>query len=342
MARTTIADVAKVAGVSKATVSRVLSGHYDYMRDDTRTKVEEAIAKLDYRPNSIARSLTSNRTNTAAILISDVGNPFYADVIHGVEDVAFDGNYDVFLCNTKYDTERGLTFVRSLIDKRVDGIMVMSSSMSDVWLQEMRQNNVPVVIVDWEVNAPGSVVSTIGVDFMSGIQRAADHLVALGHRSFVHVSGPLELRTSRNRRDAFLSGLARHGIPERAVHVIEGNLQIDGGKKAVEQIMELQQAPSAVFAANDLMAIGVVAGARANGLSVPEDLSVVGLDDIWLAEQVDPPLTTVSLPRYEIGQLAMQMLFDLMDPSADPSPTPDHRQVASSLIIRESTTSAPK
>ncbi len=342
MARTTIADVAKVAGVSKATVSRVLSGNYEYMREDTRLNVEEAIEKLGYRPNKIARSLTSNRTNTAAILISDVGNPFYSDVIHGVEDVAFDGNYDVFLCNTKYDTDRGLTFIRSLIDKRVDGILFMSSSVSDLWLEEMRRNNVPVVVLDWEVNAPGSIVSTIGVDFALGIQEAADHLVSLGHRHVVHVSGPLNLRTARDRRDAFLHGMNKHGISTEGIPVIEGNLQIDGGKRAFEQMMALPQKPTAVFTANDLTALGIIAGARAHGLSVPQDISVIGLDNIWLAEQVDPPLTTVSLPRYEIGQLAMEMLFDLLAPSDDQATKTVHRTVESKLVIRQSTTSVAK
>lgn len=342
MSRTTIADVAKVAGVSKATVSRVLSGNYEYMKPQTRESVEEAIEILGYRPSSVARSLTSKRTNTTAILVSDVGNPFYADVIHGVEDVAFTGGYDVFLCNTNYDTGRGLTFIRSLIDKRVDGILIMSSSMSDMWLAELSKNNVPAVVLDWEVKATNADVSTIGIDYTTGIQTAVDHLVALGHRHLVHVSGPLGLQTARDRRNAFWSALAKHGIPVEAAPVIEGDLQIAGGREAVKQIMRLSPRPTAVFTANDLTAIGVVAGARAEGLSVPHDLSVIGLDDIWLAEQTDPPLTTVGMPRYEIGQLAMQMLFDLLDKNDERPSTPVHRQVETSLVVRQSTATLPE
>ncbi|MBE2223073.1 MAG: LacI family DNA-binding transcriptional regulator [Anaerolineae bacterium] len=342
MSRTTIADVAKVAGVSKATVSRVLSGNYEYMRPNTRTKVENAIEKLGYRPSSVARSLTSNRTNTAAILVSDVGNPFYADVIHGVEDVAFKGHYDVFLCNTNYDLDRGLAFIRSLVDKRVDGVMIMSSSMSDLWLAELSKNNVPAVVLDWEVKAAGANVSTIGFDYSAGIQTAVDHLIALGHQHLVHVSGPLQLQTARDRRNAFWSALAKHGIPIESAPVIEGDLQIAGGRQAIEKIMGLSPRPTAVFTANDMTAIGLIAAARAKGIEVPRDLSVIGLDDIWLAEQLDPPLTTVGIPGYELGQLTMQMLFDLLDASGERPATPVRRQIETSLVVRQSTAVVPE
>jgi len=342
MPRTTIADVAKVAGVSKATVSRVLNGNYEYMKPRTRIRVEEAIDKLGYRPSNVARSLTSNRTSTVAILVSDVGNPFYADVIHGVEDEAFKKNYDVFLCNTNYDLNRGLAFIRSLIDKRVEGVMIMSSRMSDLWLAELNRNNVPAVVLDWEVKAMGADVSTIGVNYAIGIQAAVDHFIALGHQRFIHVSGPLHLQTARDRRDAFWSALARHGIPVESVPVIEGDLQIEGGRQAIKTIAKLSPQPTAVFAANDLTAMGIIAGARAQGIEVPRDLSVVGLDNIWLAEQADPPLTTVNLPRYEIGQLAIQMLFDLLDSSSERPSTPVRREVTTSLVVRQSTAAAPQ
>ncbi|MEM8861642.1 MAG: LacI family DNA-binding transcriptional regulator, partial [Chloroflexota bacterium] len=217
MSRTTIADVAKVAGVSKATVSRVLSGNFAYMRPDTRIRVEEAIEKLNYRPSSVARSLTSKRTNTVALLISDIGNPFYGDVILGVEQVAITENYDIFLCNTTYDVVRGMNFIHSLIDKRVDGVLIMSSSVSELWIDELRKNNVPVVISDWKPDYEASGMGVIDVDFETGIEEAVNHLVGLGHTRFAHVSGPLELRTARNRRDLFLQALSKHGIPAEKV-----------------------------------------------------------------------------------------------------------------------------
>ena len=337
MSRSTIADVAREAGVSKATVSRVLSGRAEYMRDATRQRVEQAIERLNYRPSSVARSLTSKRTHTAGILISDVGNPFYPEVIHGVEDCAFKDGYDVFLCNTNYDEKRGMAFVRSLIDKRVDGVLIMSSSMSDDWLAELARNNVPAVVLDWEVqNAKGNL-SLLRVDYQKGVAQAVDHLVELGHRQFVHVSGPVKLPTTHWRQEAFLRALEKHGIPAADVMIIEGNLRIEGGREAMQVIAEKGGEKTAVFSANDLMAMGILAEARALGINIPTDMSVIGLDDIWLSTQTDPPLTTVALPRYEIGQTAMQLLFELLNNPREKEAEPLYAHVETGLTIREST-----
>ena len=336
MLRPTIADVAKTAGVSKSTVSRVLSGNAEYMRDATRQRVEEAIAQLGYRPSSVARSLTSKRTFTAGMLVSDISNPFYPEVINGAEDVALKQGYNIFLCSSNYDLDRGMTFVRSLIDKQVDGVLVMSSTMSDEWVQELARHDVPVVVLDWEPEDIEGTVGTIGVDFEPGIRAAVDHLVELGHQNIAHVSGPLHLRTSHLRQDAFLQAMAAHNLNPQQTTIIEGDLQIEGGKAALAQLLELPEQPTAVFAANDMMAMGIVRAARANGLRIPDDLSVVGLDNIWLVEDMEPPLTTVALPRYEIGQLAVQMLFDLLQ-EPQGSKSVQHKQVETYLVVRQST-----
>ncbi len=336
MSRSTIADVAQLAGVSKSTVSRVLSGNAEYMRAATRERVEQAIAELGYRPSSVARSLISKRTLTAGMLVSDIGNPFYPEVINGAEDVALKQGYNIFLCSSNYDLERGMTFVRSLIDKQVDGVLVMSSTMSDEWVQELARHNVPVVVLDWNTQDIEGTVGAISVDFEPGIRAAIDHLVELGHRRIAHVSGPLHLRTSHLRQDAFLKAMAAHNIDSQQITIVEGDLRIDGGKEALDHLLTLPERPTAVFAANDLMAMGIVRAARANDLRVPDDLSVVGLDNIWLIEDMEPPLTTVALPRYEIGQLAMQMLFDLLQEPAL-AQSVYHRQVETYFVIRQST-----
>jgi len=341
MSRPTIADVAQQAGVSKATVSRVLSGRAEYMRDATRRRVEQAIELLNYRPSSVARSLTSKRTHTAGILISDVGNPFYPEVIHGVEDAAFQDGYDVFLCNTNYDEQRGMAFVRSLIDKRVDGVLIMSSSMSNDWLVELARNNVPAVVLDWDVHDAKGNLCLLRVDYQKGIRQAVDHLVELGHRQFVHVSGPKELRTTQLRQESFLAALQRHGIPANDVMMIEGDLRIEGGRKALQAIAEKRAGKTAVFCANDLMAMGILSEARAFGIQIPKELSVIGLDDIWLATQTDPPLTSVALPRFQIGKMAMQLLFELLENPQAEEAEPLLAHVETSLTIRSSTASAP-
>lgn len=327
----TIDDVAEKAGVSKATVSRVLGGSFTHIRPETKQRVEDAIQALGYRPSAVARSLSSRRTFTVGMLVSDVANPFYGDVIHGVEDTAIAAGYNVLLANTNYDAERGLALVRSLVDRRADGALVMSSSASDEWLDELVASNTPAVVLDFAGrHMPG--VSTIEVDFSPGIEEAAGHLLSQGHRRFAHVAGPLNLKTSRDRRDAFLKGLAAGGVRPEDVLIATGDLTIDGGRKAWRLLSEQRRAPTAVFCANDLMALGVLSSARSDGLRVPGDLSIIGLDDIWLASQFDPPLTTVALPRYEIGALAMELLLRLLR-----GQEPELGIVATSLVIRKST-----
>lgn len=331
MPTSTIADVAAAAGVSKATVSRVLGGHFRHVRPETRQRVEEAIRALEYRPSTVARSLASHRTFTVGMLVSDVANPFYGDVIHGVEDQAIGAGYNVLLANTNYDATRGLAQIRSLVDHRTDGVLIMSSSVSDDWLDELVCSNTAAVVLDWAARRmPG--VSTIEVDFAPGIEDAAALLLSLGHRRIAHVAGPLNLRTCCDRRDAFLKGLAAGGIQPDEVLIATGTLTIDGGRKAWRLLAEQRRAPTAVFCANDLMALGVLSAGRADGLRVPGDLSIVGLDDIWLASQFDPSLTTVALPRYEIGMLAVDMLLSLLAGNE-----PERRAVSTSLIVRRST-----
>jgi LacI family transcriptional regulator len=338
MSRPTIMDVAKAAGVSKATVSRVLSGNAEYMRVGTRDRVLAAIDELNYRPSSVARSLTSKRTLTAGILVSDIGNPFYPEVIRGVEEVALTNGYNIFLCNTSYDLERGMTYIRLLIDQQVDGALIMSSTMSDEWVLELTSHNIPTVILDWEVNREvAGALGVIEVDFEAGITEAVEHLVNLGHQRLAHVCGPMELRTSRLRHDAFQKATEILSIPAKQITLIEGNLRIDGGRAALQQLLALPDRPTAVFAANDLMAMGIVRAARANGLQVPTDLSVVGLDNIWLVADMEPPLTTVALPRYEIGQTAMEMLFELMARESGSQDGVLRKQVETHLVIRQST-----
>jgi LacI family transcriptional regulator len=327
----TIQDVADAAGVSKATVSRVISGSSTHIRPETRRRVEAAILALNYRPSAVARSLSSNRTHTVGMLVSDVANPFYAEVIHGVEDQAIGAGYNVLLANTNYSPDRGLELIHSLVDRRADGVLLMSSSASDVWLEELDRAGTPAVVLDWARRDTGGV-SCIEVDFRPGIVDAAEHLWDLGHRRFGHIAGPLHLKTSRDRRDAFLDALTHRGVAPGKVLMATGDLTIEGGREAWCLMREQPHTPTAVFCANDLMALGVLSAARAEGLRVPGDLSIVGLDDIWLAAQFDPPLTTVALPRYQIGALAMRMLLDTLGGQAA-----QRRVVPTSLVVRRST-----
>lgn len=338
MSRPNIVDVARTAGVSKATVSRVLSGQTEYLRPETRQRVLQAVDALGYRPSRVARSLVSKRTQSVSLFISDVSNPFYPEVIHGVEDVALAHGYDVFLCNTNYEIARGMAFVNSLLDKQVDGVLLMSSSMSDELVLKLATYRIPVVVLDWELATVEGVVGTVAVDFATGIRAAVRHLVELGHRRFAHVAGPLRLRTACVRRDLFLTGLAEYGIAPDQVVVVEGNLRIEGGRQAAGQLLARPDRPTAVFAANDLTALGVLWEARALGSQVPHDLSIIGLDDIQLAAEVYPALTTVALERYDIGRKAMRMLLELLALGAEPQAKPIRHEVTTTHLVVRGTT----
>lgn len=337
MPRPTIGDVARIAGVSKSTVSRVLSGNTHYMRDDTRVRVLHTIEELEYRPSGVARSLVSKRTQTVGLLISDIGNPFYTDVIRGAEDVATLRGYGLLLCNTNYNLDRGWQYLQTLIDKAVDGILFMSSRISTNWLQLLTKQEIPAVVFGALLNHPGYPgLGVITQDFNNGIAQAVDHLLALGHRRFAHVSGPLDLELSRVRRDAFVGALKSRGIEAGDIFTIEGNLRTEGGRLALDQLLELTMRPTAVFAGNDLTAIGIVWAARDRGLRIPEDLSVIGRDNIPLAAEITPRLTTIALERYATGAAAMEMLLDLscQEPQAVLQPT---IEMPSVLVVRQST-----
>ena len=331
MSRPTMADVARAAGVSKATVSRVLNGTATHMRPATAEKVKKAVDALGFRPNALARSLSLRRSGTLALVVSDVVNPFYAEIIHGLEDAALKEHSNIFLCNTNYDLERGLTLVRSLIDKRVDGVLLMSSSMEVRWVEELHQNSVPTVVLDPVSDKDQIGSATIRVDFDRGIGEAVAALTKAGHQKLAIVTGPLGLKTARVRRDAFLEAVRRHDVDPENIVQVESNFRVDGGRLALPPL--LQAGVTAAFCCNDLMALGVLLEARKKGLEVPRDLSVIGLDDIEMAAQSFPALSTVALPRYDIGRLAAELIFELMAEGASSSPT---RDVDTRYVARES------
>jgi DNA-binding LacI/PurR family transcriptional regulator len=336
MKRVTIKDVALRSGVSKSTVSHVLN-KTRFVEDHTRQKVLQAIQELNYRPSSIARSLVSQRTGTAGLLISDVGNPFYHDVILGVEEVALTNGYSIFLCNTGYDLARGMKYIHSLVDRLVDGVMFMSSNMNIDMIKEVHVNSIQSVVLDWGGTNVSEMAATITIDFKNGICEAVQHLVEFGHRRIAFAGGPTNMWTAKVRKQAFLKAIEECQPFVEGVVLLDGNLRIEGGYRAFEELSRLVPRPTAVIAANDLTALGIMWASRNAGFILPDDLSVIGLDDIDLASRVTPTLTTIALPRYEIGRLAMQNLLSLIREPAQPK---TNQMVDTHLIVRESTTKA--
>ena len=213
-------------------------------------------------------------------------------------------------------------------------MLIVSSRMSDARLAELTHQQVPAVVVDWNIQAARQQLSAIQVDFRPGIRAAVQHLVEQGHRRFAHIGGPLTLPTSRARRDIFLQALLKSGFASKSVPVIEGDYHLEGGRDAALRLLDRARPPTAIFAANDLMAMGALIGARTLGWRVPADVSIIGLDDIALAAQTDPLLTTVAVPRYDIGVQVMQLLLGLLDHATT---APAITRVETQLVIRQST-----
>ena len=338
MTRVTITDVALRAGVSKSTVSHVIN-QTRFVEESTKQKVLNAIRDLKYRPNSIARSLVSQRTGTAGLLISDVGNPFYHDVIRGVEEIALANGYSIFLCNTVYDLERGMRFIYSLVDRWVDGILFMSSNMNLEMLHEAHRNSIHSVVLDWGGTDLSDLASTITIDFTAGIRAAIQHLVSLGHKRIAFAGGPTTMWTARLREQIFLDAIENCQPAVEGIVLPEGDLRIEGGYRAFRALTKLTPRPYAVIAANDLTALGIMWEANNAGYHLPQDLSIIGLDDIDLVSRVTPGLSTIALPRYEIGRLAMQELLALI---REPSHPKTNQTVPTHLILRDSTAMAPQ
>jgi len=326
----TIEDVAKRAKVSIATVSRTLHNSGP-VSPETAARVWRAMEELDYRPNTAAQSLVSGRSRMLGLVVSDITNPFFPELIRGFQDVALQQGYDVLVTSTDYDKSRTALCVRRMIDRKVDGVAIMTSEMDRSVIGQLASRKVPLVFLD--VGRVGISTSNVKVDYAQGITQAVDHLCALGHSRIAFISGPSGLKSARVRREAFLNCLGRRGLAGRDGLVEEGNHKIDGGLSAVTRLLQRPGPPTAVLASNDLTAIGALRGIRQAGLRVPQDVSVVGFDDIYMAQFTEPPLTTVRLLRSELASLACNALFQSISGNRKGA----QFTMGTHLIIREST-----
>jgi LacI family transcriptional regulator len=304
-----IKDVAREAGVSTATVSHVIN-NTRHVSDEMRARVLDAIKRCDYYPNAQARSLASGRNHTLGLLISDIANPFFPELVKSIETAAFERGYDVVLANTNYEALRTSNYVRRLIERKVAGVALMTSELDMSLVDELARRDVCVVFLDQGLF--GAHMSNLVVNYAAGIEEAIQHLVALGHRSINYIGGPARLRSAAKRREAFEDSIARL-LPGTHPAVYEGDFKIEGGRRAAGLMLEAGRPPTAVIVANDMMALGVMQEFRAAGLKIPQDISVVGFDDIAFASLTDPPLTTVCLPRTELGLRAVEALMTTIE-----------------------------
>ena len=304
----TIKDVARHADVSVTTVSHVVNGTR-HVSPESRERVEAAIRALGYVPSAIARSLKSNNTRTLGMLIPNSSNPYFAEIVHAVEDRCFGAGYNLILCNSNDDVERQASYLRVLAQKRVDGLVFVASGSDAVVRATLGESVTPMVFVDREV-AGMSNGDLVEVNHTVGGEIASRHLLELGHPRVACISGPPGLSPSSKRRAGWKNALESAGVERRESDLARGDFTARGGFLAMQTLLRHKPRPSAVFVCNDLMAFGALAAAHAAGISVPQQLSIVGFDDIELAAFSAPPLTTVVQPKRQIGTLAAELLLE--------------------------------
>jgi LacI family transcriptional regulator len=307
--RPTVRDVARQAGVSPMTVSRVVNGS-PRVQPETRRRVEVAIAALGYVPNRVARSLGARTTGTLGLIVPDVTDPFFTLILRGAEDVSRRAGYRVILCNTDSDVAREDAYLEDMVAHQVEGLLIAPvSDRSRSHLRRLAQHRVPFVLVDRAI--PGVESDLVQGDSVGGARQLVEHLIELGHRRIAHVTESQEVSTARDRQRGYQEALAAAAIPldPDLVHVGEG-ATVAGARAATEALLADRQPPSAVFAVNNLAAVGVVEALRGHGLDVPNDIALVCFDDIALAALLHPFLTVMAQPAESFGTIAAQLLLD--------------------------------
>ena len=304
----TIYDVARLAGVSTATVSRSLNGT-GQTAPSTRRAIDEAVRELGYEPNRIARSLVTKSTQTIALLLPDITNPFYGALVSGIERRTLELGYAMLLCTTEGDAAREEAYLNLLRSKQVDGALVDGLLLPPDRIARFVVDGFPIVCLDRDVDS--TAVPLVQVDNKLGARMATEHLIALGHTRIAHVSGAPELRISTDRVEGYRAALRAAGLEHDPRLEAVGGFTEDGGYGAGRALLAGAPHPTAVFAANDLSALGVLEAIAESGRRVPDDVSVVGFDDLRLAGYTSPPLTTIHQPAREIGERATSLLLDL-------------------------------
>ena len=325
-----IRTVAERANVSIATVSRTIN-HVPTVNAKMAKRVWEAIRELNYFPNTQARALVSGRTRLFGLIVSEITNPFFPELIQGFEDIAVEHGYEVLISSTNYDPRRMNLCIRRMLERKAEGVAVMTFGIEEPLLEQLAERNIPLVFVDQGPDRPG--ISLLKVDYHHGIRQGVQHLAALGHRNIAFISGPMRLHSAQSRLAAFSKSLTECGIAINQEWIIEGDHTLEGGIAAAEKLLSASKPATAVICSNDMTAIGVLHKVYRAGLRVPDDLSIIGFDDIHITRVTIPPLTTIQMSRTELSRAAVNAL------RAHVESTMPHREykIDTKLIVREST-----
>jgi LacI family transcriptional regulator, galactose operon repressor len=328
-----IREIAKRAKVSTATVSRTIN-RISTVDPRLAKRVWKVIERSGYRPNIQARALVSGRSQILGLVVSDITNPFFPEIIQAFENIAVEHGYDILLVSTVHDPKRMDISVRRMTERRVDGVAVMTFGMEDLLLEDRELRNVPLVFVDVGPKRPG--VGNIKIDYLKGIRQAVQHLAALRHEQIAFISGPLGLKSAKARRNAFEQAMSEIGLKIRKDGIVEADHTLEGGIRAAQTLLSLPNRPTAIVCSNDMTALGVMHKCHEEGLSIPRDLSLIGFDDIKLAQFVLPPLTTVRMSQTELARLAFNALLTELE-SEEVSEHGTEYVLETSLVLRDST-----
>jgi len=308
-----IKDIAREAGVSHSTVSRALADS-PLVATETKQRIQRIAREMAYTPSAIARGLVTKRTATIGLVVTTIADPFIAEVVQGIEETALDQGYSVILCDCNSEPERELNCVRALREKRVDSIVVTSSRVGNLYVPLLVELEVPIVLINNQHDS--QYVYSVRSDDLLGGRLAGDYLGSLGHRRVAYIEGPPGARASQQRLAGCRQALEKSGgsIPDE--WVLSGNGRAEGGRNAAEFLCGRTEQPTAVLCYNDMTAIGAIKTIRAAGLRIPEDMSIIGYDDITFASLVEPSLTTIAQAKYALGESAMRLALDLLSGQA--------------------------
>jgi len=328
-----IREIAKRARVSTATVSRAIN-RIPTVDPRLAKRVWKVIEESGYRPNIQARALVSGRSRILGLVVSEITNPFFPEIVQAFENIAVEHGYEILLVSTVHDPKRMDLSVRRMTERSVDGVAVMTFGMEELLLEDPKLSTVPLVFVDVGPKRP--LVSNIRIDYLSGIRQAVQHLAALRHQHIAFISGPLGLKSARSRLNAFNKAMGEIGLESIRNMIVEGDHTLEGGVAAMHTLLSLPERPTAVICSNDMTALGVMHKCYEAGLSIPKDLSLVGFDDIRLAQFVLPPLTTVRMSQSALARIAFQALLAEIDRDT-PSEGGAEYLLETSLVLRDST-----
>jgi DNA-binding LacI/PurR family transcriptional regulator len=331
--RMDIRTIAQAANVSIATVSRTING-VATVNPEMAKRVREVIDKLDYFPNTQARALVSGRSRIFGLIVSEITNPFFPELIQGFEDIAVDHGYEILVSSTNDDPERMSHCIRRMIERKVEGVAIMTFGAEEPLLDQLSRRKVPMVFIDAGPDRPD--VSLLRIDYRHGISQAVQHLAALGHRKIAFISGPARLHSAQSRKAAFLQSMDEFRITSSPDLIFDGDHTLEGGIAAADRLLAAKPRPTAVICSNDMTAIGVMHTLYRAGLRTPDDLSVIGFDDIHISEVTTPPLTTIQMSRFELARSAFYALRAHVEKS-DACPANREYHIQTDLIVREST-----